>query len=220
MIKTFINGVQLPVNPFEDLTFSASVANKDYEVVALGEVTQIGNRKLINVDIKSLFTDKGYSFRVVERPKKAIEYVNMMYELLNAKKPIRFVVTGDETDINMLCSITGFKHSQKFGEEGEYYYSLELKEYREYQAKKVVVMQKPKVLLASASSKPIAKAIPQRVEKKPEQKTHTVRKGDTLWGISKKYYGNGSKWTKIYDANKDKIKNPNLIYPNQVFVIP
>lgn len=219
MIKTFINGVQLPVNPFEDLTFSASVANKDYEVVALGEVTQIGNRKLINVDIKSLFTDKGYSFRVVERPKKAIEYVNMVYELLNAKKPIRFVVTGDETDINMLCSITGFKHSQKFGEEGEYYYSLELKEYREYQAKKVVI-QKQKTLLASAKAKPTVKSVPQRTEKKPEQKTHTVRKGDTLWGISKKYYGNGSKWTKIYDANKDKIKNPNLIYPNQVFVIP
>ncbi|EYE88264.1 hypothetical protein Q428_08675 [Fervidicella metallireducens AeB] len=215
MIKTFINGEQLPVNPFEDLTFSASVNSKDYEIVAIGDVTQIGNRKLIEVEIKSLFTDKEYSFRVVERPKLAIDYVNMMYKLLNEKKPVRFVVTGDKTDINMLCSITNFKHSQKFGEEGEYYYTLSLKEYREYKTKRVII-QKPKV----QQPKPVAQPVPQRPADPPKPRTHTVVRGDTLWGIAKKYYGNGSQYTKIFDANRDKIKNANLIYPNQVFVIP
>lgn len=51
-------------------------------------------------------------------------------------------------------------------------------------------------------------------------KTYTIKKGDTLWAIAKKYYGNGSQYTKIYNANKDKIKNPNLIYPGQVIKIP
>ena len=37
-------------------------------------------------------------------------------------------------------------------------------------------------------------------------KYHNVIKGDTLWGISVKYYGNGNKWRKIYDANKDIVK--------------
>ena len=41
-----------------------------------------------------------------------------------------------------------------------------------------------------------------------------------LWNIAKKFYGNGSQYTKIYNANRDKIKNPNLIYPNQVLWIP
>lgn len=54
----------------------------------------------------------------------------------------------------------------------------------------------------------------------PEAKTYTVKKGDTLWGIAKKYYGNGAKYQTIYAANKDKIKNPNLIYVGQVFTIP
>jgi len=215
MIKTFINGEQLPVNPFEDLSFSASVNSKDYEIVAIGDVTKIGNRKLIEVEIKSLFTDKEYSFRVVERPKAAIDYINMMYKLLNEKKPVRFVVTGDKTDINMLCSITDFKHSQKFGEEGEYYYTLSLKEYREYKTKRVII-QKPTV----QKPKPVAQPVPQRPADPPKPRTHTVVRGDTLWGIAKKYYGNGSQYTKIYDANRDKIKNANLIYPNQVFVIP
>lgn len=54
----------------------------------------------------------------------------------------------------------------------------------------------------------------------PKASTYTVKKGDTLWGIAKKYYGNGAKYTKIYEANKGKIKNPNLIYVGQVLTIP
>lgn len=51
-------------------------------------------------------------------------------------------------------------------------------------------------------------------------KTYTVQKGDTLWKIAKQFYGNGSQYSKIVSANSDKIKNPNLIYPGQVFSIP
>lgn len=52
-------------------------------------------------------------------------------------------------------------------------------------------------------------------------KTYTVKKGDCLWTIAKKFYGSGADYTKIYEANKDTIgKNPNLIYPGQTFTIP
>ena len=51
-------------------------------------------------------------------------------------------------------------------------------------------------------------------------RTYTVRTGDCLWNIAKRYYGNGSKWQKIYNANRGKIKNPNLIYTGQRLVIP
>ena len=49
---------------------------------------------------------------------------------------------------------------------------------------------------------------------------HTVKYRDSLWFIAKKYYNNPYKWSMIYDANKNKIKNPDLIFPDQVFVIP
>jgi len=52
------------------------------------------------------------------------------------------------------------------------------------------------------------------------QWTYTVVRGDTLSHIAKRYYGNAGRWPEIFEANKDKIKNPNLIYPGQVLVIP
>lgn len=51
-------------------------------------------------------------------------------------------------------------------------------------------------------------------------RTHRVVKGDTLWGISLKYYGKGTLWPRIFDANRDKIRDPHWIYPLQVFNIP
>ena len=51
-------------------------------------------------------------------------------------------------------------------------------------------------------------------------KKYTVKKGDCLWRIEKKFYGNGSLWRRIYAANRSKIKDPDLIYPGQVLVIP
>ena len=55
-----------------------------------------------------------------------------------------------------------------------------------------------------------------------QQTIYLVKKGDWLWKIAnrKEIYKDGSKWPRIYRANRDQIKNPNLIYPNQKFLIP
>lgn len=51
--------------------------------------------------------------------------------------------------------------------------------------------------------------------------TYTVKKGDCLWSIAKRLYGDGAKYSLIYDANQDTIGgNPNRIYPGQVLTIP
>ena len=51
-------------------------------------------------------------------------------------------------------------------------------------------------------------------------RTYSVQDGDSLWTISKRQDGVGHDWQKIYDANKDSIKNPSVIFPQQKLVIP
>lgn len=54
----------------------------------------------------------------------------------------------------------------------------------------------------------------------PNINTAIVSRGDNLWRISQRIYGEGVRYTVIYGANQDQIRNPNLIYPGQVFVLP
>ncbi len=53
-----------------------------------------------------------------------------------------------------------------------------------------------------------------------QAQTYTVQKDDTLQKIAKKVFGSYGKWYKIYEANKEKIKNPNVLKPGTVLTIP
>jgi nucleoid-associated protein YgaU len=54
----------------------------------------------------------------------------------------------------------------------------------------------------------------------PGIETTTVRRGDNLWDISRSTYGEGVQYPKIYDANRNQIRDPDLIFPGQIFVLP
>ncbi len=64
-------------------------------------------------------------------------------------------------------------------------------------------------------TKPVTVTIPE-----PAKQFYTVRKGDSLSKIAKEVYGNANKYPVIFEANKPMLKDPNLIYPGQVLVIP
>jgi LysM repeat protein len=49
---------------------------------------------------------------------------------------------------------------------------------------------------------------------------YTVKSGDSLSGIARQQYGDATQWKKIFEANKDLIKDPNLIHPGQKLKIP
>jgi len=63
---------------------------------------------------------------------------------------------------------------------------------------------------------------PEPKPEEPEEKAeiYEIVSGDTLGAIAKRYYGNASKYTKIFEANKDIISDPNKIYPGQKIRIP
>jgi len=54
----------------------------------------------------------------------------------------------------------------------------------------------------------------------PEINTAKISRGNSLWQISRRVYGRGNRYTVIYDANQEQIRDPNRIYPGQIFVLP
>ncbi|NEX44872.1 LysM peptidoglycan-binding domain-containing protein [Rhodobacter sp. ETT8] len=69
----------------------------------------------------------------------------------------------------------------------------------------------PQPVVADAAAAPAAP---------PPPVTVTVQPGFTLWGIARENFGEGILYVQVYEANRDKIRNPDLIYPGQVFTIP
>ena len=67
-------------------------------------------------------------------------------------------------------------------------------------------------------SEPTPAVKPETVQE--EQGSYTVQSGDTLWNIAETVYGDGSKYSKIFDANTDLLEHPDQIFPGQKLLIP
>jgi nucleoid-associated protein YgaU len=79
--------------------------------------------------------------------------------------------------------------------------------------------QQPQLAAAGTTVLPSSSPSPSTVVV-PKITTTTVSRGDSLWRLSQQSYGAGMRYAVIYKANKEQIRNPNLIYPGQVFVLP
>jgi nucleoid-associated protein YgaU len=82
----------------------------------------------------------------------------------------------------------------------------------------IAAAQQPQLATAAATVLPDG-ASPSAVVV-PKIATTTVSRGDSLWRISRLTYGAGTRYAAIYKANREQIRNPNLIHPGQIFVLP
>ena len=82
-----------------------------------------------------------------------------------------------------------------------------------------VTSQQPRLAAAGTTVLPDSGS-PSSTVVVPKIATTTVTRGDSLWRLSQTSYGAGMRYAVIYNANKEQIRNPNLIYPGQVFVMP
>lgn len=206
-------GFILPVLP-EKIEVSQKGDNKTYNVINLGEVNNINLPLLEDISFESHFPLQINSFISIEE-KRLMDpdyYVKKINGWRNNLNKIRFIFTGGPLEINGLFSIENFKYEEHGGEVGDIYYSLELKRYKEYSARKIT---------QKTTSNGGVVFIPAKEETpptNPANSTYTVVKGDTLWHIAKRFLGDGARYQEI--ANLNNINNPDLIYPGQVFKIP
>jgi LysM repeat protein len=83
----------------------------------------------------------------------------------------------------------------------------------------IAAAQQPQLAAAGTTVLPDGGTPPSTVVV-PKIATTTVSRGDSLWRISHLTYGAGTRYAVIYKANRQQIRNPNLIYPGQIFVLP
>lgn len=69
-------------------------------------------------------------------------------------------------------------------------------------------------------SKPDFSNVQSGAQVMPSIRTYTVVGGDSLSKIAKHFYGDANQWQRIFEANGDKIKNPDMIHPGQILTIP
>lgn len=232
MAYHFYLGTMLcPVAPSQ-LQLKIGNNNKTMTLIDEGEVNILKQAGLTDISFDLLLPNVKYPFAVYKDLnndekgdfKRAKYFLNKLETMKTNKKPFQFIVTrvlpnGKMLfDTNMKVSLESYDIKEDADQGFDVVVSVKLKQYREYGTKTCKVTfasTKPKVSVQK--TRPAEKS---PAPAKKQNKTYTVKKGDCLWNIAKKFYGNGSKYTVIYNANKSKIKNPNLIYPGQVFTIP
>ena len=123
--------VQLPVNP-EKVSVTFKGNNSTTEIIKLGEVNILKDRKLAEISFESFFPEEDWFPAVRTRGKfrKPSFYKSFITEIQAYKKPCRLIITG--IGISMKCSIEQFDFYHKSGDHEDAYYSLSFKEYRDY----------------------------------------------------------------------------------------
>ncbi len=219
----YLDRCLLPVTP-PKLTVKINNTNKTVTLINEGQINLLKKAELTDVEFECRIPQEPYPFAVYKSGFKGADYFLDYFEALKTnQKPFQFIVcrtkpTGKRLfDTNMKVSMEDYKITEDAKEGFDLMVDIKLKQWRDYGTKTVNI--------SFDMEKPQASVEPQRetgASPAPsEAQTYMVVKGDCLWNIAKKFYGNGSKYSVIYNANRSVIGgNPNLIYPGQVLTIP
>lgn len=213
----------LPVPPSK-LSIKINNANKTITLINEGEINILKKAELTGIEFECAIPQMQYPFAVYKAGFKGVDFfLDYFEELKTCLQPFQFIVCRKNPvgkslfDTNIKVSLEDYKMTEDAKDGSDLVVKINLKQWRDYGTKTVNIsfnMERPK-----ASIEPQREAIASPAPATAQ--TYTVVKGDCLWNIAKRFYGNGSKYSIIYNANRSVVGgNPNLIYPGQVLTIP
>lgn len=222
--KFYMDKVLLPVPPSK-MTTKISNKNKTITLINDGEVSILKSQGLTEISFDLLLPNVEYPFADYKNGKfKDVKYFLDKFEKLKSNKTaFQFIVSRelpkgkDLFSTNMKVSLEDYSIIEDAKEGFDVTVSIKLKQYKLFSTK-ITQLQTAKLAGAANNSSGVI-FIPAKEETPPVVNTntiapYTVKSGDCLWNICKRFLGDGSKYSQI--AKLNNISNPNLIYPGQV----
>lgn len=233
--RFFLDGVMLPIAPSK-LQLSIENKNETMMLINDGEINLLNKPGLSTFEFEFLLPNVYYPFAIYEesissfkddfheKNKKAFKgssyYTHKIKQLKVSGKPFKFSISREFPngikifDTLMYVSIEDYKIKEDSKNGFDVIVSIKLKEYKGYKTKirKLAENNGTTEVYLEETRETENSPMPDSAEK------YTVVSGDTLWGISKKFYGDGSKYPLI--ADKNNIIDPNKINTGQQIVIP
>lgn len=222
--KFYMDKVLLPIPPSK-MTTKISNKNKTVTLINDGEVSILKSQGLTEISFDLLLPNVEYPFADYKNGKfKDAKYFLDKFENLKMNKTaFQFIVSRelpkgkDLFSTNIKVSLEDYSIVEDAKEGFDVTVSIKLKQYKPFSTK-VIQLQTTTVATATSNGSGVI-FIPAKEETPPKVNTstippYTVKSGDCLWNICKRFLGDGSKYSQI--AKLNNISNPNLIYPGQV----
>lgn len=219
--KMYIAGALMPITPSK-VKVKINNQNKTLTLISGEEINILKDAKLTDVSFDVVLPQVPYPF-TNGGAQGASYYLSLFESLKKSKTPFQWILNRSRPDratlfySNLTVGMEDYQITDDAKEGFDLTVSVKLKQYRAFGTKTVQLTPAP------APSQPATATVqpaPRPTESAPKSSSYTVKSGDCLWNIAKKQLGDGSRWKEIYELNKDKITNPNLIYPNQSLTMP
>lgn len=221
----YLDKLLLPIAPSQ-LKISIAGNNKTYVMIDEGEINVLKTAKLTDIEFECCIPQVQYPFAVYSDGfKKASYFLNYFEQLKTSKSPFQFIVSRALPNgkalfsTNIKVSIEDYTITETCKNGFDLTVKIKLKQYRHYSTKICNVTIKDERAIATKKEERLPSTAG-NAGNSGLPTMYTVQAGDCLWNIAKKFYGDGSKYMKIYNANTEKITNANLIYAGQVLTIP
>lgn len=196
----------MPVTP-ESFEVSHGINFETINIHTLGDVAIAGYPTLATIKLGLMFPAQNYPFaNFTELQDPYACYIDLFQKYIDNRANLRFVVSG--TAVNVPVKAESIEYGEKDGT-NDVYATLTLHEQKIIKAVQIQTKAKSINLSRGLSS---GKASSQNMQ------AYTIKRGDTLSAICRKYYGDSSLYSKL--ATYNSIKNPNLIYPGHTIKIP
>lgn len=220
----------MPVTP-QKIQIKTPNRNASISLINGQEINILKAAGLQEISFELLLPQVKYPFASYEGSFKRAEYfLTHLEEYRDANSRFRFVLSRVSPagrllfDTNMTVTIEDFEVVEDALSAPDIILKLRLKQWRDYGTKKLSLRKGEDGVYAVAQSLPRE----QEAVSTSAAQTHTVTRGDCLYNIAKKYYGDGSRYTSIYSANSQLIDTANAaygnpkytIYPGQVLTVP